>query len=125
MMRLSAVLLALSLGVVWADHPSDKESRPAVLMDGLGDIHHPVSTKNAEAQKFFDQGLRLIYAFNHDEARLSFQRAAELDPKLAMAHWGMALAVGPNYNLDAQEAQLKEAYASLQTARLLLQHASA
>ena len=112
------VLVILS-NVAFGDHPG-KEARQATLLDGLGDIHHPVSTKNAEAQKFFDQGLRLIFAFNHDEAKLSFQRAAELDPKLAMAYWGMALAVGPNYNLDAQEAQLKEAYASLQTAQQLL-----
>ena len=67
-------------------------------MPGLGDVHHPVTTKNPEAQKFFDQGLALIWAFNHDEALLSFQRAAELDPDCAMAYWGIALAVGPNYN---------------------------
>lgn len=75
------------------------EQKPAYLMDGLSDLHHPVSTQNAEAQKFFDQGLRLVYAFNHEEAARSFHRAAELDPKLAMAWWGVALAVGPNYNL--------------------------
>src|SRR5262245_35112419 len=82
-------------------HPPAKQQKPAVLLEGLGSVHHPVSTKNAEAQKFFNQGLRLLYAFNHDEAHRSFQRAADLDPNLAMAHWGMALAVGPNYNLDA------------------------
>lgn len=106
-------LFACSLALT--DHPPAGD-RQAALLDGLGIIHHPVSTKNADAQKFFDQGLRLLYAFNHDEARRSFARAAELDPKLAMAHWGMALAVGPNYNLDAQEAELKAAYASLQKA---------
>ena len=67
-------------------------------MTGLGDLHHPVSTKNPQAQEFFDQGLRFIFAFNHDEAARSFQHAAELDPKLAMAFWGVAEAVGPNYN---------------------------
>jgi hypothetical protein len=77
-------------------------------MSGLSDLHHPVSTKNAEAQQFFDQGLRLIYAFNHDEAARSFHRAAELDPQLAMAWWGVALAVGPNYNLpvDAEHEKI-------------------
>jgi len=65
-------------------------------MTGYGNWHHPVSAKNAQAQAFFDQGLRLIYAFNHDEAARSFQRAADLDPKLAMAYWGIAEAVGPN-----------------------------
>jgi tetratricopeptide (TPR) repeat protein len=73
--------------------------KPAVLMTGYGDLHHPVSTQNAEAQQFFDQGLRLIYAFNHEEAARSFRHAAELDPTLGMAWWGVALAVGPNYNL--------------------------
>src|SRR3569623_377298 len=72
--------------------------KPAFLMEGLSSLHHPVTTENAEAQKFFDQGLRLVYAFNHEEAARSFHRAAELDPKLAMAWWGVALAVGPNYN---------------------------
>jgi Flp pilus assembly protein TadD len=74
--------------------------RSATLISGLGAVHHPVSTKNAEAQRFFDQGLALIYGFNHDEAVRSFKRAAELDPKLAMAWWGIALALGPNINLD-------------------------
>jgi tetratricopeptide (TPR) repeat protein len=82
--------------------------KPVVLMSGLGNLHHPVSTKNAEAQQFFDQGLRLIYAFNHDEAARSFQRAAELDPQLAMAWWGVGMAVGPNYNLpvDAEHEKI-------------------
>jgi tetratricopeptide (TPR) repeat protein len=99
-----------------ADHPLSKEGRLAVLWEGLGNHHHPVATKNAEAQKFFDQGLRLIYAFNHDEAQRSFQKAAQLDPNLAMAYWGMALAVGPNYNVDAMETQLKEAYVAIKKA---------
>ncbi|HUJ21065.1 MAG TPA: hypothetical protein VLX58_06045, partial [Bryobacteraceae bacterium] len=79
------------------DHPAGPE-RKAVAMPGLGDVHHAVSTKNPEAQRFFDQGLALVYAFNHDEALLAFQRAAELDPQCVMAYWGIALAVGPNYN---------------------------
>src|SRR5438105_9410175 len=69
------------------------------LMPGLGDVHHSVSTKNKEAQQFFDQGLKLVYGFNHDEARRCFMRAAELDPTLAMAQWGVALTLVPNYNL--------------------------
>ena len=84
-------------------------SKPAFLMEGLSNLHHPVSTKNAEAQQFFDQGLRLVYAFNHDEAARSFHRAAELDPKLAMAWWGVALAVGPNYNLPVDPEHEKMA----------------
>jgi len=90
--------------------------QPAALMTGLGDLHHPVSTGNSQAQQFFDQGLRLIYAFNHDEAARSFERAAELDPTLAMAYWGVAEAVGPNYNDPASDERLVQAHEAIQKA---------
>lgn len=64
----------------------------------MGAIHHRIATANQDAQKFFDQGLALVYAFNFGEAINSFRRAAELDPNAAMPYWGMALAYGPNYN---------------------------
>lgn len=84
------------------------------LVPGLGTHHHRVSTANAEAQAFFDQGLILVYGFNHDEAMRSFRRAAELDPQLAMAHWGIALAAGPNYNATTMdEARRKTANEAL------------
>jgi len=97
---LSAAVLSLILtAAALAQHEHHAQSNePAKLMPGLSDLHHPVSTRNPEAQKFFDQGLALIYAFNHEEARRSFEQSAKLDPKLAMAQWGIALAVGPNYN---------------------------
>jgi tetratricopeptide (TPR) repeat protein len=97
-------LLALAFSLALAPAASAQHERhstnnePAKLMAGLSDLHHQVSTGNQEAQKFFDQGLALIYAFNHEEARRSFEQAAKLDPKMAMAQWGIALAVGPNYN---------------------------
>ena len=90
------------------------------LTDGLGDISHPVSTTNPEAQKFYNQGLAYIYAFNHEEAVRSFRRAAELDANLAMAHWGAALALGSNYNVQADASQLKQALEHLQKAMALL-----
>ena len=93
-----------------------KETNAVTLNDGLGNIDHPVSTKNPEAQKFFNQGLAYIYAFNHEESIKSFKRAAELDPEMAMAYWGAALAQGSNYNMTADANQLKEAYATLQKA---------
>jgi len=93
-------------------HPS----QPATLMRGLGDLHHAVSTKNPDAQAFFDQGLRLIYAFNHDEAARSFQRAADFDPKLAIAYWGIAEAVGPNYNDPADDGRFQQAHDAIQEA---------
>jgi tetratricopeptide (TPR) repeat protein len=96
------------------DHAMGAASKPATLMTGLGDLHHPVSTSSKEAQEFFDQGLRLIYAFNHDEAARSFRRASELDPKLAMAYWGIAEAVGPNYNDPASEDRFKQAHEAIQ-----------
>ena len=98
------------------DHSTHAQAMPVTLMSGLGDLHHPVSTSNPEAQKFFDQGLRLIYAFNHDEAARSFQRASELDPKLAIAYWGVAEAVGPNYNDPASDERFKQAHEAIQKA---------
>jgi len=98
------------------DHSMHNPSRPVTLVSGLGNLHHPVSTQNVEAQKFFDQGLRFIYAFNHDEAARSFQHAGELDPKLAMAFWGVAEAVGPNYNDPASDERFKQAHDAIQKA---------
>lgn len=119
------VLLCVCLSAVAQHHEPAGSSRPVTLVSGLGDLHHPVSTKNAEAQKFFDQGLRFIYAFNHDEAARSFHKAAELDPKLAMAWWGVAEAVGPNYNDPASEERFKEAHDAIQKAVDLSGSASA
>ena len=95
------------------------QQKPAYLMEGLSNLHHPVSTQNAEAQKFFDQGLRLVFAFNHDEAARSFHRAVELDPKLAMAWWGVALAVGPNYILPVDPEHEKLAVEAIDKAKSL------
>jgi len=106
----------LCLGAMAQDHASHMQTRPVTLVTGLGDLHHPVSTHNLQAQKFFDQGLRFIYAFNHDEAARSFQHAAELDPTLAMAYWGVAEAVGPNYNDPADPDRYKHAHDAVQKA---------
>jgi tetratricopeptide (TPR) repeat protein len=99
-------------------------THPVTLVTGLGDLHHPVSTHNPQAQQFFDQGLRFIYAFNHDEAARSFQHAAELDPTLAMAYWGVAEAVGPNYNDPADPDRYKRAHEAVQRAVDLASSAS-
>src|SRR5437667_7059432 len=111
------LVLILACALSSAQHPAvPGASSPATLVSGLGDLHHPVSARNAQAQQFFDQGLRYIYAFNHDEAARSFQRAAELDPKLAMAYWGVAEAVGPNYNDPASDDRFKQAHDAVQRA---------
>jgi tetratricopeptide (TPR) repeat protein len=78
------------------------------LHPGLGDYHFPITTANPDAQVYFDQGIRLLYGFNHDEAARYFRRAAELDPRAPMPYWGVALSIGPNYNdtaVDAARAQ--------------------
>jgi tetratricopeptide (TPR) repeat protein len=107
---------ALCMCAIAQDHGSHTQTHPVTLVNGLGDLHHPVFTHVPEAQKFFDQGLRFIYAFNHDEAARSFQHAAELDPKLAMAFWGVAEAVGPNYNDPADPDRYKHAHDAVQQA---------
>src|SRR5580698_10067383 len=114
----------LCLGVSAQDHTMHDKERPVTLVAGIGDAHHPVSTQNTQAQEFFDQGLRFIYAFNHDEAARSFQHAAELDSKLAMAYWGVAEAVGPNYNDPGDPERYQRAHDSVQKAVDLSEGAS-
>ena len=114
---LSVVLGLFLSGMVSAqDHSAHTLAKPAILMQGYGDLHHAVSTNNAQAQQFFDQGLRQIYAFNHDEAARSFQRATDLDHQLAMAYWGVAEAVGPNYNDPASDDRFAAAHTAIQKA---------
>src|SRR5258708_13226701 len=97
MKRLAAVFSAFLLcGMTAAQqHAHHTQPKPVTLMPGLGDLHHPVTTGNSEAQKFFDQGLRLIFAFNHDEATSSFRHPAELNPKLPMPHCRIPKSVRP------------------------------
>jgi tetratricopeptide (TPR) repeat protein len=68
------------------------------LYDNLGTLHHAISTTSEAAQRYFDQGLRLVYAFNHEEAIRSFEEAVKLDPNAPMPYWGIGLALGPNIN---------------------------
>src|SRR6266508_1829053 len=101
------------------------DTKPATLMPGMGRLHHPIATTTAEAQRFFDQGLTLVYGFNHDEAIRSFRRAGELDPTSPMPHWGIALALGPNINLDVDPEREKAAYDEAQRALALAARAPA
>jgi tetratricopeptide (TPR) repeat protein len=93
-------ILFLSACAALAQHAHNEQqsSNAAPLLVGLGKLHHPITTSNPLAQRYFDQGLTLVYAFNHEEAARSFGYLAKLDPKCAMAYWGIALARGPNYN---------------------------
>src|SRR5215470_2075027 len=122
---LAVLVLAISMAAGAQNHADHMaQSKPVTLVTGLSDLHHPVSTRNPQAQQFFDQGLRFIYAFNHDEAAHSFQHAAELDPSLAMAYWGIAEAVGPNYNDPADPDRYRRAHEAVQKAADLTSGAS-
>ncbi|MBF5045424.1 hypothetical protein FGE12_23665 [Aggregicoccus sp. 17bor-14] len=95
----------------------------ALLLPDLGSLHYP-ATQNAQAQAFFDQGLRLVYGFNHDEAARSFARAAQLDPRCALCFWGAALALGPNYNVPMLPDRAQAAWEGVQRAQALAPSAS-
>src|SRR6266853_4473828 len=126
-MFIQRIILTLATGVAISVSAAPAKTNPASspkLLPGLGEVHHPVSTKNSQAQQFFDQGLKLVFGFNHDEARKSFQRAAELDPKLAMAWWGVSLTLGPNYNLPVDPEREKAGYDAAQRAVALKPNAS-
>ena len=97
----------------------------APALEGLGDYHFAVTTKNPESQQFFDQGLRLTYAFNHSEALRAFKEAARLDPGNAMAYWGWALVLGPNLNLPMIDDVAPQAYQAVQRAVALKDKVSA
>src|SRR5215813_8386313 len=94
------------------------------LWDGLGAVTYKVSTSSAEAQAYFDQGLRLAYAFNHGEAQRAFRKAQKLDPSCAMCFWGEALVLGPNINLPMQEDAVGPAFGAVQRALALSTNAS-
>lgn len=89
------------------------------LWSGLGSIAYKVTTANEKAQAYFDQGLRLAYAFNHGEAQRAFRKAQKLDPDCAMCFWGEAYVLGPNINLPMQEDAVAPAYAAAQKAKAL------
>jgi tetratricopeptide (TPR) repeat protein len=115
----SPVAVALIFLAACGSAPTRPTASPKVpIFDGLGTITWPMSTKNALAQAYFDQGLRLSYAFNHAEAIESFDEAARLDPGFAMPHWGKALALGPNLNQPMSpehEKSAREAIAKADT----------
>jgi len=128
MNALRAVLLVFAAGVsLEAQHAHHETSptRPAELLEGLGSHTHPIATRSTQAQKFFDQGLALIYGFNHDEAARLFARAGELDPASPMPHWGIALALGPNYNMPPMPEREEKAWRAIEQAMRLAPSAPA
>ena len=101
---------------------ADKKGAP--VLTGYGDHHHPITTSNPQTQAFFDQGIRLIFGFNHAEAIRSFREAARLDPNCAMCWWGVAFALGTNINLPMQPDASGPAVAAVQRAQSLETKAS-
>jgi len=104
--------------------PATASQRPAPRFEGLGNHHHRVTTRSKAAQRFFDQGMALTFAFNHAEAGRSFEEVAWLDPQCAMAWWGTALVLGPNINAPMDTAVVRVAYAAVQNALVLAARAT-
>jgi tetratricopeptide (TPR) repeat protein len=110
--------------------PAVTANQPTVedvpLFTGLGGHSRRVTTSSPEAQRYFDQGLAFLFAFNHDEAIRAFKKASALDPKCASAEWGVALANGPHINFAMLPPdRAKAAHEALARARALSGGASA
>jgi tetratricopeptide (TPR) repeat protein len=135
-LRLAAFCCALGLASACASSPKTEQAdtsslktkdaeRTAPLLEGMGDLHWPISTDSELAQRYFDQALTLAYGFNHLEAERSFREAARLDDECAICFWGAALVLGPNINdpVPTPEREVK-AYQTLSDAVARLQHAN-
>jgi tetratricopeptide (TPR) repeat protein len=122
-----AVAIAVGPGSVPGEptRPEGASQSRVIHYTGLGEHTRSVATSSREAQTYFDQGLAFIYAYNHDEAFRAFQRAAELDPRCAMAHWGASLSLGKNYNYPFfPPEKAKAAWKSLELAQATAQNES-
>ncbi len=123
-----AKMAPMNMGMMMAPMPSayagqaDKPGAPVFV--GLGRHRHRISTRNPATQKFFDQGVNLLFGFNHAEAIRSFREAARLDRACAMCWWGVAFALGPNINLPMPADAAAPAWQALAKARALEAHAS-
>jgi tetratricopeptide (TPR) repeat protein len=114
----------LMVGPMPSVYAGEADKPGAPMFQGLGDHKHPISTTNPRTQAFFDQGVNLLFGFNHAEAIRSFREAARLDPDCAMCWWGVAEALGPNINLPMPPDAVAPAWAALQKARALEPKAS-
>jgi len=113
---------ALLLAFLPANAPLSRDTVP--LYTNLGNHHRAITTANPAAQRYFDQGLRLVYGFNHAEAIRAFTEAARLDPNCAMCYWGIAYAYGPHVNAGMDSASGVAAYAAAQKAQSLSRRAN-
>jgi len=124
--RLAAATLLVSGVAALPDYRAGAAQAPvapvleapiAPLLEGLGTHEWAVTSSVPPARQFFNQGVLLLYGFNHPEALRSFREAARLDPKLAMAFWGQAMAVGPNLNAPLSAHNARQAYYAIQSGR--------
>jgi tetratricopeptide (TPR) repeat protein len=95
------------------------DAKPPVLYDNLGSYSYRITTTSPGTQRWFDQGLRLVYAFNHHEAQRAFREAARLDPRCAMCFWGIAITEGANYNHPADAEREARALVAVKQAAAL------
>jgi len=117
-------IAGITLAVGAACAGAEEQVPDVPLYENLGSHTYAISTDVPAAQQYFDQGLRLYYAFNHAEAIRAFRAAAALDGRCAMCYWGEAAAWGPNINLPMDSASGAAAYAAIQRAQELAEHAS-
>ena len=103
----------------------DEDASLPPLFDGLGSLGMRVSTDSVEAQAYFNQGLRLAFAFNHAEARRAFQAAQHFDADCGMCYWGEALVLGPNINAPMFPDAIEPAYEAVSRAVELADNAAA
>ena len=101
MIRCALILLIVPVAASAQLKETTAEGRLAPLLSNLGSLHVGITTHSADAQKYFDQGMRLLYGFNHAESLRSFREAARIDDNCAMCFWGQALALAPNINDSA------------------------
>jgi hypothetical protein len=119
----SLLLITVLSGTMAAQDKKSPEKKSDLALTAVGRQHHTIHTSSKEAQQYFDQGITLIYGFNHEEAGRAFEQAARLDPASPMPLWGVALAVGPNYNADVDAEREKIAFETIQKAQKLAEHA--
>ena len=124
-MSVPFLILAAAFGAVARPVPDSVLADSVPLYDDLGSYHFAVTTKVPAAQSYFDQGLRLVYGFNHGEAIRAFTEATRLDPNCAMCYWGIAYAHGPHVNAGMDSAGGVAAYAAIQKASQVAPKASA
>ncbi|MES1244527.1 MAG: tetratricopeptide repeat protein [Acidobacteriota bacterium] len=120
---IAGAVLLLGAGAAFGqhDHGSSPAAPPAAPMrlDNLGSYYRGITTESSEAQRWFDQGLRLLYSFNLEESQRSFEQAAQADPECAMCFWGIGMALGPHINLPGMPDRTKPANQAAQKALAL------